>query len=66
MLLLLQVYFGGAHARMYITMNVVGIICVSGMSNLIRKSILDDAGGLQEFAKYISEDYYMGIACARR
>ncbi|PIK51717.1 putative ceramide glucosyltransferase-B [Apostichopus japonicus] len=61
-----KVYFGGAHARMYITMNVVGIICVSGMSNLIRKSILDDAGGLQEFAKYISEDYYMGIACARR
>lgn len=57
-----KVYFGGAHARMYITACVFGVNCVSGMLNIVRKSILEEAGGLVEFAKYISEDYYMGIA----
>ncbi|XP_054764531.2 ceramide glucosyltransferase-B-like [Lytechinus pictus] len=57
-----KVYFGGAHARMYISACVFGVNCVSGMLNIVRKSILEEAGGLKEFAKYISEDYYMGIA----
>ncbi|XP_071482262.1 ceramide glucosyltransferase-like [Diadema antillarum] len=57
-----KVYFGGAHARMYITACVAGVNCVSGMLNIIRKSILEEAGGMSQFAKYISEDYYMGIA----
>ncbi|XP_072031807.1 ceramide glucosyltransferase-like isoform X1 [Amphiura filiformis] len=60
-----KVYFGGAHARMYLTLCVLGVNCVSGMSNMIRKCILEEAGGLAEFGKYISEDYYMGIACFR-
>lgn len=51
---------------MYITACVFGVNCVSGMLNIVRKSILEEAGGLVEFAKYISEDYYMGIAVLKR
>ncbi|XP_072021633.1 ceramide glucosyltransferase-like [Amphiura filiformis] len=60
-----KVYFGGALARVYISLSVLGINCVSGMSNLIRKCVLEEAGGLVEFAKYISEDFYMGEACVK-
>ncbi|XP_002740179.1 ceramide glucosyltransferase-like [Saccoglossus kowalevskii] len=61
-----MVYFGGAHARMYLSANALGINCVTGMSSMMRKSILEDAGGLEEFGQYIAEDYFMGKACTDR
>ncbi|XP_038049544.1 ceramide glucosyltransferase-B-like [Patiria miniata] len=60
-----KAYFGGSHTRMYICCNMVGAICVTGMSNLIRRTVLEEAGGFTELGKYISEDFYMGVAAVR-
>ncbi|CAJ0947129.1 unnamed protein product [Ranitomeya imitator] len=61
-----QVYFGTSHPRSYISANVTGFKCVTGMSCLMRKEILDQAGGLIAFAQYIAEDYFMAKAIADR
>uniref|UniRef100_A0A3Q1FB69 ceramide glucosyltransferase n=1 Tax=Acanthochromis polyacanthus TaxID=80966 RepID=A0A3Q1FB69_9TELE len=61
-----QVYFGTSHPRSYISANVTGIKCVTGMSCLMRKDVLDQAGGLVAFAQYIAEDYFMAKAIADR
>ncbi|KAJ8285465.1 hypothetical protein GJAV_G00027110 [Gymnothorax javanicus] len=61
-----QVYFGTSHPRSYISANVTGFKCVTGMSCLMRKDILDQAGGLVAFAQYIAEDYFMAKAIADR
>ncbi|XP_034145930.1 LOW QUALITY PROTEIN: ceramide glucosyltransferase [Esox lucius] len=61
-----QVYFGTSHPRSYISANVDGIKCVTGMSCLMRKDVLDQAGGLIAFAQYIAEDYFMAKAIADR
>ncbi|TUH72451.1 Ceramide glucosyltransferase-B [Bagarius yarrelli] len=61
-----QVYFGTSHPRSYISANVTGIKCVTGMSCLMRKDVLDQAGGLIAFAQYIAEDYFMAKAIADR
>ncbi len=54
-----KVYFGTQHARMYMTINLLGIICVTGMSCLVRKECIDRVGGLKAFGHYIAEDYYI-------
>ncbi|NXT08186.1 CEGT glucosyltransferase, partial [Prunella fulvescens] len=45
-----QVYFGTSHPRSYISANLTGFKCVTGMSCLMRKDVLDQAGGLIAFA----------------
>lgn len=62
----LQVYFGTSHPRSYISANLTGFKCVTGMSCLMRKDVLDQAGGLIAFAQYIAEDYFMAKAIADR
>ncbi|KAK2514935.1 Ugcg [Columba guinea] len=61
-----QVYFGTSHPRSYISANLTGFKCVTGMSCLMRKDVLDQAGGLIAFAQYIAEDYFMAKAIADR
>ncbi|KAF7237557.1 Ceramide glucosyltransferase [Varanus komodoensis] len=61
-----QVYFGTSHPRTYISAHVTGFKCVTGMSCLMRKDVLDQAGGLIAFAQYIAEDYFMAKAIADR
>ena len=63
---LLQVYFGTSHARMYLAANFLGINCATGMSALMRKTILEDEGGLQTFGKYLAEDYFIAQAVQDR
>ncbi|XP_022092844.1 ceramide glucosyltransferase-B-like [Acanthaster planci] len=60
-----KAYFGGSHARLYLSMNMLGITCVTGMFNLVRRSVISAAGGFEELAKYISEDCYMGRATVK-
>ncbi|XP_022092848.1 ceramide glucosyltransferase-like [Acanthaster planci] len=60
-----KAYFGGSHARLYVCINILGFTCVTGMSNLLRRSVIAAAGGFEELAKYISEDCYMGLATVK-
>ena len=54
-----KVYFGTCHSRMYLFINLLGVNCVTGMSCLMRKCVLDKIGGLQKFGNYIAEDYFI-------
>lgn len=54
-----KVSFGGYFARNYIALNVLGACCMTGMSYLIKKKILDDIGGLRFFGKYLAEDFFL-------
>jgi hypothetical protein len=45
--------------RMYLAINLLGINCVTGMSCIMRKKVIDEAGGLQAFGNYIAEDYFL-------
>jgi ceramide glucosyltransferase len=51
---------------MYMTINLIGINCVTGMSCLIRKECIDRVGGLRAFGDYIAEDYYLAYEVAKQ
>uniref|UniRef100_A0A2P2I4H6 ceramide glucosyltransferase n=1 Tax=Hirondellea gigas TaxID=1518452 RepID=A0A2P2I4H6_9CRUS len=58
-----KLFFGGAHCRMYLFLNVLDMLnlkvnCVTGMSCLIRKKMLDHGGGIGAFGQYLAEDYF--------
>ncbi|KAG1684043.1 Ceramide glucosyltransferase [Nymphon striatum] len=53
-----KVFFGTYHARMYLIANMVGINCATGMSVIMKKEVLDEAGGFEVFGKYLAEDYF--------
>jgi len=61
-----KIYFGTFHGKMYLTANFLGINCASGMSTMFRKEIIEDAGGLAEFGKYLAEDYLLAQAVLDR
>ncbi|XP_046957898.1 LOW QUALITY PROTEIN: ceramide glucosyltransferase-like [Lynx rufus] len=61
-----QVYFGTSHTRCYVSANVTGFKCATGMSCSMRKDALDQAEGLIAFPQYIAEDYLMAKAIADR
>ncbi|OWF51098.1 Ceramide glucosyltransferase [Mizuhopecten yessoensis] len=54
-----QVYFGTFQARNSLGANAIGINCSTGMSCLFRKELLENVGGLQAFAKYLAEDFFI-------
>ena len=60
--LLEKIHFGTSFARMYLVANCFGLNCSVGMSSLVRKSVVEDAGGLETFGKYLAEDYFIGQA----
>ena len=47
---------------MYLAANVIGINCAAGMSELIRRDILDASGGLKAFSNYLAEDFFFAQA----
>lgn len=56
-------YLNSVHARMYSAANALEIMSmVIGKSNIYRKSVLERAGGLPQFAKYMAEDNEIGKA----
>lgn len=46
-------------SRIYLVSNLVGIICHTGMSSLMRKSVIDQFGGLKTFGCYLAEDFFI-------
>lgn len=53
-----KVYFGTAHARAYLTADLLSINCPTGMSALMRKHLLDEVGGIKAFGQYLAEDFF--------
>ena len=62
----LQVYFGTHHSRLYICANLIGPGCGTGMSWLIKKSAIDNEGGLKVFSEYLAEDFFIVKALRTR
>lgn len=44
---------------MYLAADFVRVNCHTGMSALIRKSVLDEQGGLKSFGCYLAEDFFI-------
>lgn len=57
-----KIYFGTYQSRMYLTADLFGAICHTGMSSLIRREVLDNIGGLKEFGRYLAEDFFLAKA----
>lgn len=53
-----KIYFGTVQSRIYLAADVLKINCHTGMSALIRKSLLDEVGGLKTFGTYLAEDFF--------
>lgn len=54
-----KVHFGTQHSKIYLLADMVGVNCMTGMSCLFRKHVVESAGGLKSLAPYLAEDYYL-------
>ncbi|XP_050497266.1 ceramide glucosyltransferase-B [Diabrotica virgifera virgifera] len=54
-----KIYFGTAQSRMYLGADLLGVNCHTGMSTLMRKTVLEDQGGLKKFGCYLAEDFFI-------
>lgn len=54
-----KIYFGTAQSRIYLAADFIRVNCHTGMSALIRKSVLDEQGGLKAFSCYLAEDFFI-------
>ncbi|KAH9500825.1 hypothetical protein Btru_073116, partial [Bulinus truncatus] len=61
-----KIYFGTALARYYIAFNMLGICCVTGMSYIFKKTILDQVNGLAWYGCYLAEDFFLTHALHER
>ncbi|CAH0383655.1 unnamed protein product [Bemisia tabaci] len=53
-----KIFFGTFQARIYLIADLLQINCHTGMSALIRKSAMEEVGGLQAFGCYLAEDFF--------
>ncbi|KAK0043239.1 ceramide glucosyltransferase [Biomphalaria pfeifferi] len=61
-----KIYFGAFHAKFYIAFNILGFICVTGMSYMFKKTLLDQVNGLAWYGRYLAEDYFLTTALHER
>jgi len=61
-----RVYFGTAHARAYLTADLLNINCPTGMSALMRKCLLEEVGGIKAFGQYLAEDFFFAKSFTER
>lgn len=54
-----KVSFGTSLARLCLGADFMGINCHTGMSSLMRRHALEEAGGLAAFGDYLAEDFFM-------
>ncbi|VDQ08886.1 unnamed protein product [Trichobilharzia regenti] len=53
------VFFSCWHAKIYLVASFLNMNCVTGMSCLLRKCLLDDSDGFRKFGYYLAEDYFI-------
>ncbi|PAA67643.1 hypothetical protein BOX15_Mlig000221g1, partial [Macrostomum lignano] len=58
--------FGCNMGRNYLALNRLGTHVFTGMSYLVRKSYLDEVGGLAHYGRYLAEDYFLSQALHSR
>jgi ceramide glucosyltransferase len=51
---------------MYLNADLLGINCVTGMSCLFRKKVVDKVGGLRSLSQFLAEDYHLGQAVLKQ
>lgn len=61
-----KIYFGTFHARVYLTADLLGVTCHTGMSSLFRKKLIDEVGGLRTFGIYLAEDFFLSKSLTDR
>ncbi|CAH8591792.1 unnamed protein product [Schistosoma rodhaini] len=61
-----RVTFGCYLARSYTALNQLGVTCFTGMSYIVKKSMLNEVGGLAYFGKYLAEDYFLSAALCQK
>lgn len=61
-----KIYFAGSHARAYFLFDALGVTCATGMSELIRKSALEECGGMENFGNYLAEDFFFAEAIVKK
>ncbi|XP_017469187.1 PREDICTED: ceramide glucosyltransferase [Rhagoletis zephyria] len=57
-----KIFFGTVQSRIYLSADILGINCHTGMSCLLRKSVIDELGGLKTFGCYLAEDFFIAKA----
>lgn len=53
-----KIYFGTVLARIYLVADFLRVNCHTGMSALMRKSLVNEVGGIQAFSCYLAEDFF--------
>lgn len=61
-----KIFFGTVQSRIYLSADFLGINCHTGMSCLLRKSVLDELGGISAFGCYLAEDFFIAKALTDR
>lgn len=61
-----QIYFATQHAYIYLFADVINACCVNGMSMLLPRAHLQLIGGLQPYASYLAEDFFLTHALFNR
>ncbi|KAG8245128.1 hypothetical protein J6590_009205 [Homalodisca vitripennis] len=61
-----KIYFGTLVARIYLVADLLRINCHTGMSALMRKSLINDVGGIQAFSCYLAEDFFFAKSFSER
>ncbi|XP_067640467.1 ceramide glucosyltransferase [Eurosta solidaginis] len=57
-----KIFFGTVQSRIYLSADLLGINCHTGMSCLLRKCVIDELGGLKIFGCYLAEDFFIAKA----
>ncbi|XP_050403093.1 ceramide glucosyltransferase [Patella vulgata] len=60
-----KIYFGSAMARYYISLNALGLCCMTGMSYMFKKTVLDECNGLVWYGRYLAEDFFLASSIHR-
>lgn len=56
-----KIYFLTSHSMGYMGLNLIGLPgLLTGMSFIVKRSVIDHVGGIDQFDKYLAEDHYIG------